>query len=481
MTEPIETTRSVAVPYYPPGRRLEVGGVDGLTVECDEGPLRLMLWHATQGLPVGAGGQQQGEAVEVNGALLGRILTDERGARILITEAVTFPIHPNNTGGMAVFDAEGPRRIDTALRVARVRGEELQALGDFHSHPNDELRLSGADERHLTRYSAHQHFVAAVASPRPRAPYRGMRAIAFFLKSPMVSEFKAGAVTKRLVYFDENGTPFLQPVKPVLDWKRVGAIGASALLAAALAFGVANVVGQGCKRSGVPTAELRVSGRAVECALEVKGAAGAQSGVVAFTLTENGAEIASFERPFQLSPNHESEVIHLGSADLSTGSDWSELQAEVRQKAPRQVNGPVQSMQRRHLVLTQRSGAQGVVQFQLPAQLGDVDHAQFRLDRARGDGGWDAVLAGVLQAGQWSNPIQVSPGTMYRGRVDVITEDDLVRCEALVDVSIGGVDHGPTPPRNPDPADWDVVPAGAISLAWSAANPGGVGGVGDSV
>lgn len=142
-------------------------------VRCSEGALKAMLWHALRGLPKEEGGSVPGEeSVEVKGFLLGQVeLTGSRRV-VTIKEIVQLPFNDQDAGDAAYFNAQ-----DRAFLEGKLRSRpSLQLVGNYHSHPNHDIKLSDQDVVYLSQYLPESYHVACIVGPREPA-------VGFFLKN----------------------------------------------------------------------------------------------------------------------------------------------------------------------------------------------------------------------------------------------------------------------------------------------------------
>ncbi len=183
--------------YFAVSSVKDIAGIK-VAVECSEGASRAMNHHALRGLPVSEGGNLSEEAVEVKGWLLGTVRADGEIRSVRIKDALQLPFNPQDAGDAAYFSAKDRAALEHELS----RHPELQMVGNYHSHPNHEIKLSEQDVEYLTQYLIEPYQVAAIAGPREGS-------LGFFLKN------EDGCYVPR--QNPEAKVPFSEDGRPVLE------------------------------------------------------------------------------------------------------------------------------------------------------------------------------------------------------------------------------------------------------------------------
>ncbi|HXV64280.1 MAG TPA: Mov34/MPN/PAD-1 family protein, partial [Vicinamibacteria bacterium] len=133
-----------------------------------------MLWHALRGLPrkEEGGSIDSNDAREVKGYLLGQVEFANKRRVVTIKEIVQLPFNEQDAGDAAYFNAQ-----DRAILEKKLRSRpSLQLVGNYHSHPNHEIKLSDQDVVYLSQYLPENYHVAAIVGPREPA-------VGFFLRN----------------------------------------------------------------------------------------------------------------------------------------------------------------------------------------------------------------------------------------------------------------------------------------------------------
>ena len=146
---------------------LQPAAGEQVVVRCSEGVLKGMLWHSFRGLPKSEeGGSIEGsEAVEVKGFLLGQVKLAGEVRTVTIKEIVQLPFNERDAGDAAFFNAQDRAILDGKLRSR----PSLQLVGNYHSHPNHDIKLSDQDVVYLSQYLPEDYHVAAIVGPRELA------------------------------------------------------------------------------------------------------------------------------------------------------------------------------------------------------------------------------------------------------------------------------------------------------------------------
>ena len=482
----------MAAPVYPPGLTRTVAVTGGIRVTCTDGVMQLMLHHAMSGLSVADGGAREGEAIEVNGALLGRITADENGTTLSIEEAVLFPPDPENRGDIAWYTAEHQSMVDRAIR--RAKNPQFQEVGDFHSHPNHELRLSGTDIDHLRERRNFDYFVAAVVRPRADPQYGGKRAVAFFVKTRQ-QDFKASVPPQGLECFTLDGkvveperTALLQRIRgaltpllrlpPILRYAGTMAVVVIAGLwaytlippwrpvhaSAAIALDNGNL---GVTITGPDKERMRDWGGAVEIAAK----------------TDEGAPCGRLSKQFTLPAGGSARNFVLPLVSLKATPGWSALVVTVKVKIPASHGNWIQLASKKieptpaDLELqTSGSGAARTAQVKIPDDMVLLAGGGYRVERQSGSG-WMVTAAGPLTPGQFSQPVAAPIGAATRVVVVGFEADHLVRFSVVVPA---GTEPMPTAgtltrPSAPSPANGanNVPKTSDFFLRWNPSTQAG--------
>lgn len=467
---------SLSFPTFPPGATLEVCRIDGLNVTCTEGVLRGMLYHSQQGLPMREGGGRQDDTVEVAGALLGRVAIDGPTVLLAIEQIVPFPMEPDNREDRVVYTAEHAQMVDRALR----RHEGLQELGDFHSHPNFDLRLSETDLLHFRERKNFNYFVAAVVRPRPDPEYKNRRVAGFFVKYGD-RDFQAHVPPVGYVPYDTDGNPgqprlarppgvpeLIRRARKLVTPRRAIVAGA-----AAVAVVVAAVLLAGREhrwRYDVPP----ISDGALAFNVPSPNPERQWNGEIVFRASENGVATESDTVEFDMARGMAKQQKVIRLSDLHLTRPWSRLDVSLSLTRPGggipySSKGVFERKTGYKDVEVTDLGRSGALYIVVTAPNDMIGSGSYTIsDFASGE----LRNSGYVTAGERSAETKLVYDTNYKFMLDYCSGSDLIRLEAVKSFPRPEVNvvmperQPPTEPENPQPADGETGVAVTAELSW---------------
>lgn len=235
------------------------GGPGGLTLKCSTGALKTIYRHAKDGLPRAEGGQQETDAIEMGGFLLGRAEYEDERHVLYVDHAIPLESSPYDQSDQKVFSPADRLRVERELR----RHPGCQLVGDFHSHPGHEVKLSDQDVDYMNRKWPERHNVTVIAGPRD-----AQGTVGFFLKEGEgeAARFSVGQAPTVKVPFDAKGEPIVPGTipgngggySPLPWWRRKEVIygGPAALVLVAMGFVLFKPDGNGRERPGLAPVNL---------------------------------------------------------------------------------------------------------------------------------------------------------------------------------------------------------------------------------
>lgn len=206
--QPPRSVVTMATPHFSEGATYRVMKPETvldekIIVRCTDGAFQSMWYHARRGLPKSEPGGtiSGGQAVEVKGYLLGTVDMVRGIKEVTIKEVVQLPFNPQDAGDAAFFNAKDRAILETKLRAK----PKLQMVGNYHSHPNHEIKISDQDAIYFSQYLTEMHHVAVIVGPTESA-------IGFFLRNPN-GEFLPWQEPINCIDFLPDGKPNITETK----------------------------------------------------------------------------------------------------------------------------------------------------------------------------------------------------------------------------------------------------------------------------